>query len=221
MAAVEVSLINNAMVINPTKQEKANATLSLVVAGSDESILMIEGQAQFVSEAILLQAVAVAHESILRICKAIDCLQAVAGKSKRDDLLSPLPVSLVNDIDRGFGNAIEKALSIGQKQQRGKAVSIVEDDILAHFQRTPAISSTSVTDAASEYIATDIPVAECDEHDLIQSCVLDPNDKPQTTRESHLEIVLEDEASEINLTPFLQNEVRISINVIVYYLFIH
>ena len=56
-AGVEVGLVNGTLVVNPTKEEMANSTLQLTVAGTKDGILMIEGAADFLPEEIMVDAI--------------------------------------------------------------------------------------------------------------------------------------------------------------------
>src|SRR6266850_6180230 len=82
IAGVRVGIVDGAYVINPTYPERKLSTLDLIVAGSNDGILMVEAGAKEVSEAQVVGALEAAHAAIKQIIKAIDELKAAAGKKK-------------------------------------------------------------------------------------------------------------------------------------------
>lgn len=58
IAGVEVGLVDGKLTVNPTRQEMKNSSLSLTLAGTKTGILMIEGAADFLSEELMMEALA-------------------------------------------------------------------------------------------------------------------------------------------------------------------
>jgi polyribonucleotide nucleotidyltransferase len=96
---VEVGLVNGEIVINPTKDMAQNSTLQLTMAGTVDGILMIEGFAQFVPDAIFMEAMKKGHEAIGEICRAIEAFRNVAGKPKKLHTLRIIPKELLTTMD--------------------------------------------------------------------------------------------------------------------------
>jgi polyribonucleotide nucleotidyltransferase len=82
VAAVRVGLIEGELRLNPTLPEMETSTLDLIVCGSPDAITMVEAGAKQVAEDVILDALAMAHEAIKRVCAAQVELQAKAGKPK-------------------------------------------------------------------------------------------------------------------------------------------
>lgn len=80
---VRVGRLNGEFIINPTHTQLKDCDLELIVAGTADSIVMVEGDACEVSESELLNAIKFAHESIKVICKIQNELRSECGKSKR------------------------------------------------------------------------------------------------------------------------------------------
>src|SRR6186997_2847920 len=72
VGAVRVAMIDGQMVVNPTFQQMEDSTLDLVVVGTREALTMIEAGGDQVPEETMLEAFALAHSEIIRICDAID-----------------------------------------------------------------------------------------------------------------------------------------------------
>jgi polyribonucleotide nucleotidyltransferase len=126
VGAVRIGRIAGSFVINPDLREVEECDLNLIVAGTDEAVLMVEGDAQEISEVDLLEALDIAHQEIKRICEAQRELQKLAGKEKR--LVTP-PVSLdelKSAVSRMALDEITKAITIPDKLVRQQAL----DDIL-------------------------------------------------------------------------------------------
>lgn len=85
ISEVRVSKINGELIINPNASELSNADLELIVAANSKDILMVEGEANEISEIEMLEALKVAHEAIQLQCAALKELEAAVGKtSKRE-----------------------------------------------------------------------------------------------------------------------------------------
>ena len=80
IAGVRIGRVNGSFVINPTVAQLEATDLNVVVAGTKDAILMVEGGAQEVAEDVLLDAIMAAHEEIKRIVSFQEEMVAVAGK---------------------------------------------------------------------------------------------------------------------------------------------
>ena len=82
IGGARVGYIDNKFVINPTVSQMENSKLDLIVAGSNEAILMVESEVDILSEEIMLDAVMAGHDAIKETIKGIDGLVKEAGKEK-------------------------------------------------------------------------------------------------------------------------------------------
>src|SRR4051795_1386149 len=82
IGAVRVGYIDGQIVMNPTNAQRDLSDLDLVVAGTDDAIVMVEAGAREVSENVVLDAFDAAHAEIRRICDLQRELRAAAGKEK-------------------------------------------------------------------------------------------------------------------------------------------
>ncbi len=98
IAEVRVGKIDGEFVVNPTAQQIENSTIELVVAGTADSIMMVEGEAKEVSEDELLEALDFAHESIKKIVEAQNELRELCGKPKMEVTEKVIEEELVNDV---------------------------------------------------------------------------------------------------------------------------
>ncbi len=84
VSTVRVAYIDDAFVINPKKSQMEGVTLDLIVAGTMDSIVMVEGEMREVSEEIMLESLQCAHEAIKRLNALQLELKAEAGKPTRE-----------------------------------------------------------------------------------------------------------------------------------------
>jgi polyribonucleotide nucleotidyltransferase len=118
IAGVRVARVDGEFLINPFPEQAASGDLSFIVAGSKDAILMVEGSASEVSEAVALEAILVAHEAMQPLIAAQEKLQKAAGKSKR--VVTPVSVDakLQKDVDKFSGKKLAAALKIKEKTER-------------------------------------------------------------------------------------------------------
>lgn len=82
LGAVRIGQINGELIINPTFQESEKSTLDLVVAGTADSIMMVEAGAEFIPEELMLKAIALAHDAIREQVKMQEAFTQAAGVTK-------------------------------------------------------------------------------------------------------------------------------------------
>ncbi len=85
MAQVRVARINNEIVINPTVSELANADIEMIVGGTPESVVMVEGEMEECSEEEMVDVIRQAHEAIKKLCQFQLELREEFGKEKWED----------------------------------------------------------------------------------------------------------------------------------------
>jgi polyribonucleotide nucleotidyltransferase len=117
-------------VVNPPEETLTENKLDLVVAGTEEAILMVEAGAQEVSEAEILDALDIAHGEIKKLCEAQRELQKKAGKAKVEVEVPQVDEAVLTEIKDKFGDALATATSVEDKLERQDATKRVETDVL-------------------------------------------------------------------------------------------
>ncbi len=115
VAGVRVGLVNNQFVINPTYAERKDSLLDLIVAGTNDGIVMVEAGAKQVTEAQVVGALEAAHAAIKQIVAAIDELKAAVGKPK----LAPK----THEIPADFRTAAEARVTVRSPTRCGSRTS--------------------------------------------------------------------------------------------------
>ncbi len=95
---VRVGRVNGEFVINPTQTQLISSDMDLIVAGTEDSIVMVEGEGKEVSESDLLAAIKLAHENIKSLCKIQIELRNECGKPKREVKAAEKNEELFNDV---------------------------------------------------------------------------------------------------------------------------
>ncbi|UCG14417.1 MAG: polyribonucleotide nucleotidyltransferase [Deltaproteobacteria bacterium] len=118
IGAVRVARCNGELAVNPTGEQLERSDYNLVVAGSRQGIVMVEGSAKFVSEDDLLEALFFAQEAIQPILDMQEVLKARCGKSKRPFAAVEEDEALVARVAELCHKRIEEANSIAAKEER-------------------------------------------------------------------------------------------------------
>jgi polyribonucleotide nucleotidyltransferase len=118
-------------VVNPEEESISEGRLDLVVAGTEEAILMVEAGASEVSEAEILDALDIAHAEIRKLCEAQRDLREKAGKEKLSVEVPQVDETVLADVRSRFGDALEEATQVQDKLERQEATDRVQEDALA------------------------------------------------------------------------------------------
>ena len=131
IGAVRIGLIDDEFVINPTLQEMDESDLDLIVAGSADAISMVESGAKEVDEETILEALAIAHDEIKKLCAAQEELRKKAGKEKW--VVAPITVDpdMLAKVESAGRAALEEATLEQHKLERRDKVSAAKAEISA------------------------------------------------------------------------------------------
>ena len=119
VAEVRVGRINNRIVINPTLAQTEISDFELVVAGTMDSIMMVEGEANEISEADFIEALKAAHEEIKKIVEIQNELRQLCGKPKMEVTGKVIEENLVNEVKAlAYNKYAEVVASVLTKDER-------------------------------------------------------------------------------------------------------
>jgi polyribonucleotide nucleotidyltransferase len=111
LGGVRVGLMNGSYHANPSYDETKDAKLSIVVAGTEQGIVMVEASANEASEAEVVEAIEFGHECCKKIVAAIRELVQVAGKPKREFTPAPMNQAVMNRISDSIRHDLSDALN--------------------------------------------------------------------------------------------------------------
>jgi polyribonucleotide nucleotidyltransferase len=138
VGAVRIGKVEGNFVVNPSEEDLVDDTdLDLIVAGTDEAILMVEAGANEVPEAEILDALDIAHTEIKKLCAAQRDLAEKAGKPKLEVEVPQVDSELYEQINAALGEALDQATQVEDKLERQDACKAVEDQVIAQFAGEP------------------------------------------------------------------------------------
>ena len=118
IAGVRIGLIEGRYIVNPTYDEVRESRLNLIVAGTEEAIVMVEAGASEVSEEIMVEALMLAHKEINRLCRWQKELYKALDVKKRDVEIAPLNEEMVGEIERNYADRMRQALDTTTQEKR-------------------------------------------------------------------------------------------------------
>jgi polyribonucleotide nucleotidyltransferase len=133
VGAVRIGKLDGDFVINPDEEDHPDLDLDLIVAGTDEAILMVEAGANGVTEAEILDALDIAHTEIKKITAMIEELRQKAGKEKLVVEAPGIDESVLSEIRSSHGQALVDAIATEGKLERYEAIGAVKDAVVAQY----------------------------------------------------------------------------------------
>jgi polyribonucleotide nucleotidyltransferase len=144
VAGVRVAWLGGAPLVNPTLAQMADSRLDLVLAGTRDAILMIEGYGDFLEDSEMLLAIEAGHAAVRTICVAVELWAAKVGKPKIGALTKP-PPGLKAAVLHLAEADITTAFRTIAKQERGHALHAIQ--LRLHAALSPEYSSSEVNAA--------------------------------------------------------------------------
>ncbi|MCW5891886.1 MAG: polyribonucleotide nucleotidyltransferase [bacterium] len=130
IAAVRLGRIGDEFVVNLTQEQLPETTLNLVVAGSRDAILMVEGGAQVLPDALMLEALFTAHEALQPLIALQEELRKVAGRPKRILAAAASDPALEASVREMAAVKLREALAKTVKQERYAATDAVHAEVV-------------------------------------------------------------------------------------------
>ena len=118
IAGVRIGRVNGQFVVNPDLATLENTDVNLVVAGTADAVMMVEGGANALPEATMIEAIERAHQEIKKIVAKIRELQKAAGKPKRDIKAEEIDPALHEEVRKLVAGPIRDAILIPNKTAR-------------------------------------------------------------------------------------------------------
>ncbi|MFQ5889248.1 MAG: polyribonucleotide nucleotidyltransferase [Gemmatimonadota bacterium] len=135
IAAVRVGRIDGEWVINPTFEQLEYSEMDIVVAGTEDSIVMVEGAAVEISEDEMIDALEVAHAAVRElIAIQQELIEAVGGPPQKFEWEAlPIPDELRETVHRVAADRIEEALNLPNKDERKQALSALRESVVGEL----------------------------------------------------------------------------------------
>jgi polyribonucleotide nucleotidyltransferase len=146
IAGIRIGLIDGKYLVNPTYDERRESSLNLVVAGTEEAIVMVEAQAHEVEEQIMVEALMLAHKEIKRLCLWQKELFKALDIKKRTFETQALDESLVSEVEQNFTDRLRQALDTTKtdKITSYAAIDALKKEVVESYTEADAEKRTMV-----------------------------------------------------------------------------
>ena len=124
IAGVRIGLIDGKYLINPTFDERRESDLGLIVAGTEEAIVMVEAEANEVSESIIVEALMLAHKEIKRLCLWQKELYKALEIGKREYVVAELDATISGEVEAKYSDRLREALDTTGKDKLTSYASV-------------------------------------------------------------------------------------------------
>ena len=147
LGAAKIAMVDGKLVANPTLSEIKDSNLELVVAGTSQGVLMVESEAQQLSEEKMLEAVVMGQETYKEVIDAIVKLAKKAAKEpwtvlEKDQEIKNLP----SELEQNYKNKFIEAYDIQEKQKRSELLNEIRSEVHEKYV-SESLSAVIVADA--------------------------------------------------------------------------
>ena len=155
IGVAKVGYKNGQYILNPTIEQMKDTDLELTVAGTSEGVLMVESEAQELSEEVMLNAVMFGFDSFQPVIKMIKDLQAEAGKEPWESPVFPKEFDeLYARVEKEFRGKFEEAFKETDKLKRGTLVGQASEEVKATIDPENEVEMRYVGDVIEKLMHT-------------------------------------------------------------------
>ena len=151
IGAAKIGYKDGQYLLNPTKTELLDSQLELVVAGTADAVLMVESEAQELSEDVMLGAVMFGHQQMQVAINAINELVAEAGKAKWTWSAPAADEGMVAALKTAIGDRLTQAFSVRDKLERKDAISALKKDVIASLAEQTEANGWKVAELSKQF----------------------------------------------------------------------
>ena len=145
VAAAKVGMIDGEFILNPTKEQIKSSQLELIVAGTEDAVLMVESEASGLTEKQMLDAVKFGHDKAKEVINLIKEFAKEAGK-ERWKIEEKDYSELKNKISSAVADDLQKAFDESDKQIRTGLISAAKEKVTAMFEGDDTYSKVEISD---------------------------------------------------------------------------
>ncbi|SDT46860.1 polyribonucleotide nucleotidyltransferase [Paenibacillaceae bacterium GAS479] len=169
IGGVIVGRIDGEFIINPTVEQQEKTDIFVVVSGTKDAIMMVEAEANEVSEDVLLEAIMFGHAEIQKICEVINQFAELCGKPKMEVVLQTVDADVSAAVQAYASARLVEAIRIEEKHARQEAIDVVNAETVAHFEEVYAETPELMKDVKeSLYDIVKVEVRRLITHDKVR-----------------------------------------------------
>jgi polyribonucleotide nucleotidyltransferase len=135
VAGVRVAMVDGEYVINPSFEQLDQSPLDLVIAGTADSTVMVEGSGEEVSEEVLFGAMEAGQLAVAEICHAIDELKREVGKPQMEWQAPQQDAELERRVSERAEPRVSEAMRIADKVERNRTIDSIREEVVAAFEQ--------------------------------------------------------------------------------------
>jgi polyribonucleotide nucleotidyltransferase len=171
VGAVRIGYIDGQLIVNPLEPDMDKSEMDIIVAGTADAIMMVEGEADEIPEGLLVDGIALAHEQIKLIVAAQLRLQERVGKPKRAAKVVAKDESIAQRLKDYLGDRLNAALFNADKDARLSATAALKADAIEHFVQQAGDDTTGVAKSYSSAFESLVK-------ETVRSAILERGDRP-------------------------------------------
>jgi polyribonucleotide nucleotidyltransferase len=192
VGAVRIGKVDGNFVVNPREEDLLGASdLDLIVAGTEDAILMVEAGAREIPEAEILDALDIAHSEIKKLCALQRELAEKCGKAKLEVLVPQADPGLLAEVRASHGKALDDATQVEDKLARQDATKAVETAVLEQYAGNVEAEDYAAKRAAAQLVFDKL------EKSIIRERIAVHKKRPDGRRENEIR----DITIEVGVTP--------------------
>ncbi len=151
IGAAKVGYADGKYILNPTTTELKTSQLELVVAGTANAVLMVESEAQLLSEDVMLGAVMFGHQQMQAAIQAINELAAEVGVTSWNWKAPAKNEAMVSAVKAAVGSRLDAVFQVRDKLERRDAMSALKKEVLASLKASAETNGWLASDMAKEF----------------------------------------------------------------------
>ncbi|HHL34089.1 MAG TPA: polyribonucleotide nucleotidyltransferase [Desulfobulbaceae bacterium] len=151
IAAARVGYIDGDYVLNPTRTQLEKSDMNLVVAGTEQAVVMVEGRTGELSEDVILEAIFFAHEGMQPLLEMQNDLRSEIGKEKREVTPPAVNEELQARVEKLAAAGMEEVVTTADKMARGDRYDRLKAEVLSALDENEYTSESEVSDLLSAY----------------------------------------------------------------------
>jgi polyribonucleotide nucleotidyltransferase len=173
VAAVVVGMVDGELIINPTLEQLYKTEMHIVIAGTKDAIMMVEGSANQVPEETILEAIFFGHEEIKKIVAFQEPIIQELGKEKLQVIDPPVNEELENTVREYAYPLLDKAVRDPDKKQRETQMDEAKIAILEHFAEAYPDDTKQVGEIIDKFLKEIVRIMILEDGERVDGRALD------------------------------------------------
>ena len=150
IAGVRVGYIDGQYVVNPTTDQMEESAMEIVVAGTRDAVVMVEGGADSLSEEVVMEGIFYGHQQLQILLDMQEELQAALGKPKRQVEKPEIDEDLARKVEKAAAAGMKEVITTVDKMERGRAYDELKERVVAELENEKEDCADEVKELLSD-----------------------------------------------------------------------